>query len=105
MESSVRQHVVFLTPKTTEERSEIAGTCVRKLHLTIPALLDPLDNPTERAYTGWPDRLHVIDRDSRVAYKSKTGSFGFHPAEMESALKRVLATELREDANANTDTH
>jgi Iodothyronine deiodinase len=102
MESNVRQNVVFLTPKTNEERSEIAGSCVRNLHLTIPALLDPLDNPTERAYTGWPDRLYVIDRDGRVAYKSKTGPFGFHPAEMERALKEVLATDLRENAHANT---
>ena len=102
MESNVRQNIVFLTPKTNEERSEIAGSCVRNLHLTIPALLDPLDNPTERAYTGWPDRLYVIDRDGRVAYKSKTGPFGFHPAEMERALKEVLATDLGDNAHANT---
>jgi Iodothyronine deiodinase len=102
MESNVRQNVVFLTPKTSEERSEIAGTCVRNLHLTISALLDPLDNPTERAYTGWPDRLYVIDRDSRVAYKSRPGPFGFHPAEMERALKEFLATDLREQTHVNT---
>jgi type I thyroxine 5'-deiodinase len=90
MESNVRQHVVFQTPKSDAERSEIAGACVRNLHLTIPALLDPFDNPTERAYTGWPDRLYVIDQEGRVAYKSKPGPFGFHPAGMEAALKTVL---------------
>jgi len=30
----------------------------------------------EAAYTGWPDRLHVIDVDGRVAYKSRPGPFG-----------------------------
>jgi Iodothyronine deiodinase len=99
MESNVRQNVVFLTPKNNEERSEIAGACVRSLHLTIPALLDPFDNPTGRAYTGWPDRLYVIDRDSRVAYKSRPGPFGFHAAEMEHALKAVLAADRQNGAN------
>jgi type I thyroxine 5'-deiodinase len=101
MQSNVRQHVVFLTPKNNEERSEIAGACVRNLHLTIPALLDPFENPTERAYTGWPDRLYVIDRNGKVAYKSRPGPFGFHSEEMELALKTVLATGLREHTNTH----
>ena len=98
----MRQNVVFLTPRSDEERSEIAGACVRNLHLTIPALLDPFDNPTERAYTGWPDRLYVIDRESKVAYKSRPGPFGFNPAELEHALTAVLATDRREQTHANT---
>ena len=89
MAANVRQNVVYATPKSYEERSEIAGACVRNLHLQIPALLDPFDNPTERAYTGWPDRLYVIDRDGRVAYKSKPGPFGFHPGEMEPVLANL----------------
>ena len=90
MESNVRQNVVYASPKNSEERTEIAGACVRNLHLQIPALLDGFDNPTERAYTGWPDRLYVISRDGRVAYKSKPGPFGFHPSEMEAALQKAL---------------
>ena len=88
MAVNLRQNVVFASPKSYEERGEIAGACVRNLHLKIPALLDPFENPTERAYTGWPDRLYVIDRDGRVAYKSKPGPFGFHPAEMEPVLAK-----------------
>jgi hypothetical protein len=89
MQANVKQNVVFTTPKSNEERNEIAGACVRNLHLEIPAILDPFENPTERAYTGWPDRLYVIGRDGRVAYKSKPGPFGFHPAEMEPVVERV----------------
>ena len=90
MESNVRQNVVFASPKNDQERSEIAGSCVRKLNLKIPALLDPLDDSTERAYTGWPDRLYAIDRSGRVVYKSSPGPFGFHPAQMREVLQRVL---------------
>jgi hypothetical protein len=39
---------------------------------------------------GWPDRLYVIARDGRIAYKSDPGPFGFKPADMERALLDVL---------------
>jgi hypothetical protein len=91
MESNVHQGVVFASPKDNSERENIATSCVRNLRLKIPAVLDGFDNPTERAYTGWPDRLYVIDRDGRVAFKSKPGPFGFHPSAMEDGLKRVLS--------------
>ena len=90
MESNVRQSVLYASPKNNDERREIAGACVRNLHLKIPALMDPVNDPTERAYTGWPDRLYVIDRAGKVTFKSKPGPFGFHPADMEQALKKVL---------------
>lgn len=87
---NVRQNVVYLSPKNDQERTDIAGACVRNLHLKMPALLDPFANTTERAYTGWPDRLYVIDRDGRVVYKSKPGPFGFHPSDMAAALVKTL---------------
>lgn len=68
----------------------MAQSCVRKLGLEMPALVDGIDNSVERAYTGWPDRLYVIDREGRVAYKSRPGPFGFKPAEAEAALRRAL---------------
>lgn len=48
------------------------------------------DNRVERAYSGWPDRLYVIDRDGRIAYKSAAGPFGFKPAEVEASLKGLF---------------
>lgn len=89
MRANVRDNVVFASPKNLEERGSVAGSCVRNLHIGIPALLDDFSNSTEAAYTGWPDRLYVIGRDGRVVYKSKPGPFGFHPQEMEPYLKRL----------------
>jgi hypothetical protein len=31
--------------------------CVAKLGIKFPAVVDRLDNSTERAYTAWPERL------------------------------------------------
>jgi len=90
MPQNITQNVIFSLPRNYGERGEIAGACVRNLHLAIPALLDTFDNKTEAAYTGWPDRLYVIDRTGRVVYKSKPGPFGFHPAEMERALRSLV---------------
>ena len=91
MESNVKQHILIASPRSAEERTEVAGSCVRNLHIAIPALLDDFRNTTERAYTGWPDRLYAIDRDGRVAYKSGPGPFGFHPGELQAAVARLVA--------------
>ncbi len=91
MASNVRQNVVFTSPKSLDERTSVAESCVRNLHIDIPALLDNFQNTTEANYTGWPDRLYVIDRAGLVAFKSKPGPFGFDPSVMEGTLKRVVS--------------
>lgn len=90
MGSNVREGIVFRDPRTDAERSQRADSCVRKLGIRFPALIDGIDNTVERQYTGWPDRLYLIDRAGRVAYKSAPGPFGFHPADLEAALRRAV---------------
>ena len=90
MAVNVKQKVLFRNPQSLDERSSVATTCVRKLGIEFPALVDDLSNSTERAYTGWPDRLYLIDPSGRVAYKSDPGPFGFDPKQLEKELKRVL---------------
>jgi Iodothyronine deiodinase len=92
MERNVKDKVVFASPKTEEERASVAGACVRKLGIEFPAVLDEFGNSTETAYTGWPDRIYLIDSQGRVAYKSKPGPFGFKPDQLEMALPRTLPT-------------
>ena len=89
MESNIRDKVVFASPRNEEERALVAGACVRKLGVKFPAVLDQFDNTTERAYTGWPDRIYLIDGKGRVAYKSEPGPFGFKPQELSKALARL----------------
>ena len=89
MESNIKDKIVFASPKSEEERAFLAGACVRKLGLKFPAVLDEFGNSTERAYTGWPDRIYLLDSQGRVAYKSKPGPFGFKPEELSAALSRL----------------
>jgi Iodothyronine deiodinase len=90
MESNIKDKIVFASPKDEAERMELAGTCVRKLGIKFPALIDGFDNTVEKAYTGWPDRMYLIDAHGRIAYKSKPGPFGFKPDELQAALERTV---------------
>ncbi len=95
MPSNLRDHVLVASARNLEERDDAAHVCVVKLGLHIPAVVDDMQDSTERAYTGWPDRLYVIDRAGRVAYKSKAGPFGFHPENMARVLESVATSSER----------
>jgi type I thyroxine 5'-deiodinase len=90
MQSNVHDHVLFQNPTTTAEREQVAGSCVRNLHIAIPAVIDGIDNKVERQYTGWPDRLFLIDKDGIVRYKSAPGPFGFDPKTLSAAIAQVV---------------
>ena len=90
MESNIRERVVFASPKDEDERALVAGACVRKLGIKFPAVLDEFGNSAEQAYTGWPDRMYLIDRGGRIVYKSRPGPFGFQPKELAQALAKIL---------------
>lgn len=89
MQSNVKDNVLFASPKSDQEREYVAGACVRKLGIKFPAIIDGVDNTTEKAYTGWPDRLYLIGSDGKVLFKSKPGPFGFKPEKLEEAIKRL----------------
>ena len=89
-EASPRDNVVFESPTDMKSREQLADVCVTRLGIKLPAVVDRFDDSTETAYSGWPDRLYVIDAGGKIAYKSKPGPFGFKPAEMEAALRALL---------------
>ena len=77
-------------PKTEEERCAVASDCVKKMKLTIPFLIDNIDNRTEKAYKTWPDRIYVISKKGKIVYKAGRGPWGFKPKEAEKALIELL---------------
>jgi hypothetical protein len=89
MGSNIRDGVIFRNPQSDGERFDVAQSCVRTLGIQFPALIDGVDNTVERLYTGWPDRLYLIDREGRVVFKTTPGPFGFHPAGLAEALRKV----------------
>jgi Iodothyronine deiodinase len=88
-EDNQKDKISIASAKSEADRCATAETCMTKLSIEIPPLVDDLKNSTERAYTGWPDRLYVIGTDGKIAYKSLPGPYGFKPAEVEATLKRI----------------
>ena len=100
MRSNVRDNVLFSSPKDEVERAYVAGACVRKLGIKFPAVVDGFNNATEKAYTGWPDRIYLIDNSGRIVFKSKPGPFGFKPELLSAALSRLLGAPGSKQASA-----
>jgi type I thyroxine 5'-deiodinase len=90
MQSNIKEHVIFRNPTTSQERQTVASSCVRKLHIKIPALIDGIDNRVEQQYTAWPDRLFLIDRAGTVRYKSDPGPFGFDAKKLAASLSTIV---------------
>jgi hypothetical protein len=89
MQSNIKDNVIFATPKNEDERAFVAGACVRKLGIKFPSVLDEFGNSTEQAYTGWPDRIYLVNQNGRVVYKSRPGPFGFSADELSKALDKL----------------
>ncbi|MBI3462955.1 MAG: hypothetical protein HY000_07820 [Planctomycetes bacterium] len=67
-------------PKTLEERQRVAREFAEKVGLTIPILVDTMDDHVEQSYAGWPDRIYVIDATGKIAFQGDSGPRGFPPA-------------------------
>jgi hypothetical protein len=85
-----RHGVVFQTPKTSEEREKVASACADGLKISIPIVIDGMNDKVEQAYAGWPDRIYIIGIDGKVAFRGRPGPTGFRPDEAEAALKKLV---------------
>lgn len=90
-------------PTEIDQRLEVACECSKTLQISMPLLVDTIDDRVGRAYSGMPDRLYVIDRDGTVVYKGGRGPFGFKPAEMEQSLVMLLLDSMSEQATVAAD--
>jgi iodothyronine deiodinase-like protein len=89
MASNVKDKIIFRTPQSYDERTDVATSCVRNLGIKIPAVVDDLSNSTERSYTGWPDRIYLIDERGLIVLKTKPGPFGFNASLLEKELQHL----------------
>jgi thiol-disulfide isomerase/thioredoxin len=89
--SNRRAEIAYATHRDMDERQAVANTCARSLKIEFPMLVDDMADSVERAYTAWPTRIYVVDRDGRIAFKSRPGPFGFEAAPLRAALARLGA--------------
>ena len=89
--SNESEAILFLQPTNLDERTEVCKEMCQKLNISIPAVVDRLDDRVNQAYGALPDRLYLVGRDGRIAYKGDRGPRGFRPEELKSAIKKELA--------------
>ncbi len=94
MESNERAGIRIEQPKAAEDRVRVASQCCTALEMAMPLLVDGIDDRVGNAYSGFPDRLYLIDRDGRVAYKGGRGPFGYKPAELEQTIIMLLLEDM-----------
>ncbi len=97
MDSNDNVGIAIAQPKNDAGRVAAAQACSLHLKSEIPLLVDTIDDRVGNLYSGMPDRLYVIDREGRVAFKSGRGPFGFDPSEMEQALAMTLLEQAVTD--------
>lgn len=88
MDTNVKEGVCYPQPTTLEDRVRIANDFVKRFHYDIPLVVDPIENPANKAYAGWPERFYIVDEQGTIAYKGKPGPFGYHPEEVEAWLAK-----------------
>lgn len=97
MRTNDRDRVSILQPRSTTERCAAAESFRAGQPVTIPILLDTIDNAVDRAYSALPNRLYLIDRRGRVVHKGGRGPVGW---DVES-LERSLILTLLEDSTGD----
>ena len=95
MEPNETDGVIFNQPMEWGERRSVAQACSTRLSLTMPCVVDTIDNTVDTLYASWPERMFVLDRDGRIAYAGKQGPWGFKPKEAERSLRRLLRAHHR----------
>jgi hypothetical protein len=62
MDSNVTEGVCYPQPTNLADRVRIANDFVKRFHYGIPMVVDPIENPANAAYAGWPERREGRDR-------------------------------------------
>jgi hypothetical protein len=90
-ESNVAPGILFRQHQSYAERETVATTCSLNLGLSIPVLVEEMDNAIDDAYGAAPERLYLIGVDGRVAYQ---GGAGPHFFDLE-AWRQAIAASVR----------
>ena len=69
-------------PQTYEERVELARSTVAAEGITVPVLVDEMDNPLWCTYGPAPDIAYLIGTDGKIVVKQGW----YDPEQMESAI-------------------
>ena len=91
VDSNVAEGVLFRQHQTYEEREKAANACSVGLHISLPVLVEEINNDIDESYGAAPERLYLVDEDGIVSYHGGAGPHFFDLDEWEQALEACLA--------------
>ncbi len=56
----------------------------------MPVLVDNMQNEADIAFKGWPERIYVLDSQSKIIYQGGKGPYGFSLDELRQFLDANL---------------
>ena len=91
-EENMKDGILLPSPRNMGEKEGYASTCVLGLKIDgFTTLIDGMDNRVEQEYSAWPNRLYLIGKDGRIAWKGEPGPPGYRPMELALAIEEELA--------------
>jgi cytochrome oxidase Cu insertion factor (SCO1/SenC/PrrC family) len=83
------------SPRSIEERRQVARDFAAKLKLTVPIVVDSIDDATEAAYCVWPNRMVILDASGKIADVGSAGPQGTATSARKapSVLERLLGAK------------
>ena len=75
---------------TLANRIDAAKMCADKLGLTVPTLVDGMDDAALEAFSAWPERIYIADSSRKIHYRGGPGPFEFSPSEARGSLVNLL---------------
>lgn len=78
-----------------DDRCKTAEMLIADNELTIPCLIDSMDNKVDAAYSAKPDRAFLVDGNGKLAVAGARGPRGFAPAldDIEKWLSKFRKTK------------
>jgi hypothetical protein len=92
MQANEDEGVLIHQHATLEDRFAAARVGAERLSLTLPLLVDGMDDVVSEAFAAWPERIYVIRADGVVGYRGGPGPWGFDPDEATAALEEIVGT-------------
>jgi hypothetical protein len=90
LQSNLDEDVLLAQHTTLDERFAAAREGVRRLSLTMPVLVDGMDDAVSNVFAAWPERIYVVGSDGRIVFKGGPGPWEFDPEAAARALGEIL---------------
>jgi hypothetical protein len=90
MQTNEDDGVLLHQHRTLEDRFAAAREGAERMHLTLPVLVDGMEDAVSEAFTAWPERIYVIRADGVIGFRGGPGPWEFDPDAANAALEELL---------------